>query len=203
MYNPAESYGIPNFRLYATDSLSTIDPANAGMELKYDILNIGQLSINHTARVRVTLRLSSPLSSPVVLLFWDFMNLFRVNCFLLSEIKFCGDTQPEFQYDIVEIQHPTMDEVITPSAEVLTNGSLLLNCTVSNEGSINWRWRKGLSNLQIGPKISMQTANANRTSILTIKQLNFMDANIYSCDATYKHLQSYSTRRYNVEFPSK
>ncbi len=205
MYDSAQDIGIPNFRLFRTHLPTITNPTQAKEEIRFEILNNELLSVDDNARVKVTLHLLTPFASVGVLLSWELQSVYKAEWFLLSEIRFCGDIQPVFPPGLIEFQNPSVDslQLVEPSAEVLANGSLLLNCTVSNEGSFIWRWRKGQSNLRIDPKILIQTADANRTSILTIKQLNFMDANVYSCEATYKNLISYETRRYELQFPSK
>ena len=148
-----------------------------------------------------------PFASPAVLVRWDFTDLYKVELFAVSEVQICGDAQPDFTPSeiLVQFLSPATEEVsVQPSAEFLANEeSLILTCTVSQEGSFEWRWRKGILDLSSSNKTRILSADGTRTSKLIISELDFEDAGQYSCDASFDSINSFMTRPHNVEFPCK
>ena len=175
--------------------------------VNFDLLNNDQLSQNDSTVRRVTLHPQTPFASLGVLIRWDFSNLFNIEWFVASEVRFCGDTQPDFEPSdiLVEFLSPAMEEPlpIQPSAEVLASGSLTLTCTVSLQGSFDWRWRRGIVELSNSDKTEILSADGTRTSKLIINDLSFEDAGIYLCDATFANIFAYATRKHDIQFPSK
>ena len=118
----------------------------------------------------------------------------------------CGDTQPDFTPSemLVQFLSPATEEPVSvqPSAEFLANEeSLIVTCTVSQEGSFEWRWRIGIVDLSSSSKTRILSADGTRTSKLIISGLDFEDAGQYSCDASFDSINCFRTRRHDVEFP--
>ena len=202
---PGQNISMPNMQLYRTSNPTTTDPNIPFTEfIDFYLLDNDELSKNDTTRKKVILRPRTPFSSGSILLRWTFRGLYKVHWFLLSEIRFCKDSQSDFIPGVVLFRTPPLKiKTLHPSAEDLARGSLALICTVPLQGSFNWRWRKGQVTLRDSNKFSILGADGTRTSRLIIHQLDYMDAENYSCDATYSILVSYRTRKYDVQFPSK
>ena len=205
---PEGSISVPNFELYQTPDPTLTEPSATGVQLvEFDLMNNDQLFRDDLIVRRITLRPREPFASPAVLVRWDFTDLYDVEEFAVSEVQICGDTQPDFTPSemLVQFLSPATEEPVPvqPSAEFLANEeSLILTCTVSQEGSFEWRWRRDT----VEPLISTNntrilSADGTRTSKLIISDLNFEDAGQYSCDASFDSTNSFRTRRHNVEFP--
>ena len=206
--HPAEAISLPNFHLYQTSDPSVTDPNTPGIvSVNFDLINNDELSQDDFIVRRIILRPRTPFSSPGVLIRWDFSDLFNVLWFAMSEVKLCGDTQPTFTPSeiLVEFLSPATDELvpILPSAKVLMGDPLTLTCTVSLEGSFEWRWRRGIVKLSTTNKTTILSADGTRTSKLFISDLTFEDAGIYACEATFANVFAYETRRHNIQFLGK
>ena len=72
------------------------------------------------------------------------------------------------------------------------NNILSISCTVVNSGSFVWQW---LYNGDMIPSNNqIQTADATRTSILIINDLNPAGVNNYSCIVRHQNVNIYYTR---------
>ena len=210
---PGRNIGLPKLRLYHTSMSSTVNPTDMGvMEIPFHILGNDQLSQNDSTRRKLTLRPRTPFSVTPriegILLRWDFTGVSNVEWFLLSEVKFCTDSQSSFEPGVVMIQTPAMDQIVQPSAEVFASQSpsLTLTCTVSLQGFYEWRWKRGsviLNGISTHQQHEILSADGTRTSKLVLKQLNFLDADIYTCEATYVFPVSFRSRKFDLRFPSK
>ena len=202
-----ENISLPMFELFHTPSPTTVNSTIRGEIIPFQILNNDQLSGADSNFIKITLRPLSSFANQGVLLTWTFTGLYNVDWFILSEIRMCKDTQPPLVFTPVnqfQFQIPSENQtIIQPSADILASGSLVLTCTLSLQGSFIWRWRKGTVIIQNSTKTSVLSADGTRTSILTINQLNFNDANLYMCETSYSGQNDYGSREYNVQFPSK
>ena len=204
---PEENISLPMFELFQTPSPTVVNSTIRGEIIPFQILNNDQLSGADSNFIKITLRPLSSFANRGVLLTWTFTELYNVDWFILSEIRLCSDTQPPLVFtpaNQFQFQIPSENQtIIQPSADILASGSLVLTCTLSLQGSFIWRWRKGTVIIQNSTKISVLSANGTRTSILTINQLNFNDADLYMCETSYSGQSDYGSREYNVQFPSK
>ena len=210
---PGQNIGLPKLSLYHTSMSSTVNPTDMGvMEIPFHILGNDQLSQNDSTRRKLTLCPRTPFSViprvEGILLRWDFTGVSNVDYFLLSEVKFCTDSQPNFEPGVVMFQTPAVDQIVQPSAEVFASQtpSLTLTCTVSHQGSYEWRWKRGnviLNGTSTHQQYEILSADGTRTSKLVLKQLNFLDADIYTCEATYSFPVSFRSRIFDLQFPGK
>ena len=208
---PEGSISVPNFELYQTPDPTLTEPSATGVQLdqvEFDLMNNDQLSRDDLIVRRITLRPRVPFASPAVLVHWDFTDVYNVELFVISEVQICGDAQPDFTPSemLVQFLSPATEEPVSvqPSAEFLASEeSLILTCTVSQEGSFEWRWRRDTVDLFSSNKTRILSADGTRTSKLNISEPDFEDAGQYSCDASFDSLNSFRTRRHNVEFPCK
>ena len=65
--------------------------------------------------------------------------------------------------------------------------SVELSCTVINEGSFTFSWMGPNRVIANTDRTQLFLADASRTSILTISQLNLSDSGIYTCMSSYRH----------------
>ena len=206
---PGQNISLPKLSLYHTSMSSTINPTGWGVtEIPFHILGNDQLSQNDSTRRKLTLCPQTPFSVipriEGILLRWDFTGVSNVDYFLLSEVKFCTDSQPNFEPGVVMFQTPAVDQIVQPSAEVFASQTLTLTCTVLLQGSYEWRWKQGSVILNnTGAQYEILSADGTRTSKLVLKQLNFLDADIYTCEATYSFPVSFRSRIFDLQFPGK
>ena len=200
---PNQNISLPNLRLYRTSDLS-VTTASEMAEVIFDIWNNRELSDDdHTIR-RVSLLPRTPFMSLVVLLRWTFTEVYNVDWFLLSEVRFCTDSQPTVPSSRVIFQTPiTETQILVVGYETLISKSLILTCTVSNEGSIEWHWSRGSDMMLNSSKFTILSADATRTSKLTARELNELDDEIYTCEATFDNAILPERRSYDVQLPSK
>ena len=207
---PGQNIGLPKLSLYHTSMSSTVNPTDMGVvEIPFHILGNDQLSQNDSTRRKLTLRPQTPFSVTPriegILLRWDFTGVSNVDWFLLSEVKFCTDSQPNFEPGVVMFQTPAVDtQIVQPSAEVFASQTLTLTCTVLLQGSYEWRWKQGSVILNgTSTQHEILSADGTRTSKLVLKKLNFLDADIYTCEATYSFPVSFRSRIFDLQFPGK
>lgn len=204
--------GLPNFELYATSRATLIDPdSNVGDQtadpIEFDLLNNDQLSKDDFAVRKITIRPRTPFTrnDNAILFRWTFEGIYDdIQLLVMSEIQLCGDTQEAFTPGTVQFLTPASEEVVMvqPSSTDLTSGALTLSCTVSLQGSFEWQWRKGDSELlKSDSKTSIFSSDGTRTSILIINQLSFEDSDVYSCDAMFATRTDFQTRSHSVQFP--
>ena len=203
----SESFGVPKFQLYQIpDAAITNASDSRAQTVEYDLLNNDQLNLFDSFVRKITLRPRVPFSSEGVLLTWTFTDLYGVAFFAVSEIGFRHEAIDFIPGEVVFLS-PVNDtpEVFQPNAEALSNGSVVLICTVASQGSFTWQWRKD-GELITGDDISIQSAEATRTSFLwlTFNRLNFNQSGMYSCTASFSFPGgSNETRSHSIVFPGK
>ena len=205
--NPKRGISLPNFELCGLQRyVPTIIPEQYDQQLSFDLINNGQLSQEDEQVRKVTLRLRNPASYSAYLLRWNFNSLFGISWFLLSELTLCGDlplpTYPST--NLISFIAPSNDTTpISPQMGLMGNGSLVLKCTVSNDGHFKWKWREGvLVNLQDGdPGIQIFSADGTRSSVLITSALK-KSVSIH-CDASFTAVISYFERIFDISVFSK
>ena len=139
--NPSNGISVPNFELYGLGSTVSATPTSADPKLDFDIINNNELSLEDNSVRRITLRIRSPKLHNAYLLRWDFDKLLNVSWFMVSEVLLCNDPLPIYDTSTITFKSPITDNtIITPQSELLNNGSIMLTCTVSNEGQFVWRY---------------------------------------------------------------
>lgn len=121
--------------------------------------------------------------------------------FFLSEVTFCTDPLPLFEPNITFDSSSTT--IIQPSAEDLSSGSIELVCTVSSQGSYTWQWERDSST---GIDGVITIGDGSRTTRLTISNLNFNNAGLYSCIAMTTNTmgtQVSNTLVQEIQFPGE
>ena len=208
--NPDNNVGVPSFQLYRTTHTSMVNPLNIAFwqsaeELEFIILDNHLLSkADHNVR-KLTFRLLEESSSLAFLFTWSFASSFKTQWIAISEVKFCGDEQLPLSLNIRDIQFLEPLEFITaliPPAYTLKVRSLDLICTVSTQGSFVWEWTSSDKDLE---DFIITYENATRTSVLTIRDLDFQDTGTYSCEASHSYASEKPSqlKSYSIHFPSK
>ena len=203
--NPRNGISMPNFELYGLDSTESATPASTDPKLDVDIINNNELSLEDNNVRRITLRIRSPVSQNAYLLRWNFDKLLNVSWFMISEILLCNDPLPIYDTSTITFKSPRTDKTtITPQSELLNNGSIMLTCTVSNEGQFMWRWIHGVTRIisDSEPGTSILSADGTRTSVLLTPVSASDSSFLYNCDASFTILASYSARIFEISFPS-
>ena len=183
--NPSQRVGVPNILIYGTSSTNRTMPSTNDSLIPFDIMNNDQLSgLDATVR-SLTLQLRSIASYRAYIIVWDHKNLQSTSWFIMSEISIYLNSQNVTYPTNLNISflNPTLDyTIITPQSKLFSNGFLTLTCTVANEGSFMWRWRKGPREITINDSgTTILTAHATRTSFLRIPAT----PGIYFCDVSY------------------
>lgn len=207
---PRERIGVPNFlTLYGTPDQSSQQPFDVtGVDvvtLSYDLVNNDLLSQSDSRVRRITLRLRESSRNRRYVITWNFSGLYSVEWLLVSEVQLCTSTQPAFPPAQVQFLNPAADapKNIQPNAAVLKNRFLELMCMVSNQGSFNWVWTKGMEELSSNSKTMILSADGTRTSVLRISEIRFQDYGKYTCNVTYNGSVIYTARQKNILFPCK
>lgn len=201
---PMESIGLPNLELFNTANAAVITDPPLDSAVLFDLVGNGQLSQGDSTVRRVTLRFRTPMTVTGLLLRWNFSGLLNVNFFFMSEFVMCTDPLPVYNTGSISFLAPSESmTTVVPTTEFLTTKPLTLTCTVSNEGSFVWRWRRGPVTIVESSKTSLLTADGTRTSILIINQLDFDDAGTYLCEATFSSVLDFYPRLFDVSFPRK
>ena len=204
IYNyPSKQYGVPNFSLYRTSRATTLrQPSSQASELEFDLINNDKLSQNDSGIVhKVTLRLRMPTTLMALLIRWSFDEV-NVRYFNLSEVVLCAD-------DILPDYFTQSITFITPEAKTTTIKSLskskllTLTCTVSMQGSFEWRWKFRSANVTESPFISLWKADGTRTSILNIHNFFCDYAGTYICEVRFSGVTEVYSRMFDVSFQSK
>ena len=202
--NPRNGISVPNFELYGLENTVTDTPASTDPKLDVDIINNNELTLEDNNVRRITLRIRSPASHNAYLLKWNFDKLLNVSMFMISEVLLCNDPLPVYNTSTITFKSPITDKtIITPQSELLNNGSIMLTCTVSNEGQFMWRWIHGVRTVADSePGTSILSADGTRTSVL-ITPVSASDSSfLYSCDASFTILTGYSARTFEIPLPS-
>ena len=136
----------------------------------------------------------------------SFAETYDFDWFLLSEVRFCSDLQPNYQ-PVVMFEFPIPNTTIQPSAEALREGSTEVLCTVSSQGLYTWQWRKDSGVIQNGgSKYRISVGEGSRTTKLMISALSFSDAGQYECTASTLNLRHNTvslSQMQDIEFPGK
>ena len=195
--NPRQGFGWPNFQLHGLANDVTVFPRSGDPQLVFDIFNNSLLSQDDQKVHIVVLRIRSPGSFKGYAIQWNFGNLINVTWLVMSEVVLCRD-QFGNQTTSISFSNPAADNtVITPQSELLSDDSLTLTCSVSNEGHFLWRWRKKnttLINSVNGTKILY--GDATRTSVITVP-VPSIDS-FYYCDISFTSALDYTTRSFEV-----
>ncbi len=120
----------------------------------------------------------------------------------LSEIRFCTQPLPPFKLQALIFQTPS-SIVVQPSAEDLRSGSTELVCTISDEGSYVWQWKRdnAIITMENISQYRITIGDGSRTTKLTINYLDFSDAADYECIATTtQDMDLMNSTVYLVEF---
>ena len=203
--SPRNGISVPNFELYGLESTQSATPASTDPKLDVDIINNNELSLEDNNVRRITLRIRSPASHNAYLLMWNFDKLLNVSLFMISEVLLCNDPLPIYDTSTITFKSPITDyTLITPQSQLLNNGSIMLTCTVSNEGQFMWRWIHGVSRIisDSEPATSILSADGTRTSVLSTPVSASDSSFLYSCDASFTILTLFSARTFEISFPS-
>ena len=196
---------MPNFELYGLENTVSAAPASTDPKLDVDIINNNELTLEHNNVRRITLRIRSPESHNAYLLMWNFDNLLNVSMFVISEVLLCNDPLPTYDTSTITFISPiSHNTIITPQSELLNNGSIMLTCTVSNEGQFMWRWIHEVTRIisDSEPGTSILRADGTRTSVLITPESASDSSFLYSCDASFTILTGFSLRTFEISFPS-
>ena len=145
---PDENIGLPNFQL--STGAKTVD---------FSISGQNELSTDDRRVRSVTLNVQSlgTTSGTEVGVDVSFNGLSNIEQFYLSEVSFFELREPiTFQYP------PSDNTVVNPFPH--TPSSIVLNCTVNEMGTFEWRWKKGeqvISDIQLG--IAQSTRESRHT----------------------------------------
>ena len=204
MYNyPAMGFGLPNLELYGTSSVTVLNNPPPESALEFDLINNDKLSQDDINRLRrVTLRLRMLTTVKALLLRWNFAGLLNFKFFGLSEFVLCEeDSLPEYDNtQSIPFLAPKMNFTVTlPKIDK----SLILNCTVSIQGSFEWQWKNGSINIVQSSTTSLFTADGTRTSILRINEPKFTDVGTYMCEARFSGMNETYSRLFDIQLPSK
>ena len=202
--NPRNGISVPNLELYGLENTVSDTPTSTDPKLDVDIINNDELSLEDNNVRRITLRIRNPVSQNAYLLRWSFDKLLNVSWFMISEILLCSDPLPIYDTSTITFKSPITDKtIITPQSELLNNGSIMLTCTVSNEGQFMWRWVHGVSRIisDSEPGTSILSADGTRTSVL-LKPVSTSDSSfLYQC-VSFTIPISFSARSFEIAFPS-
>ena len=203
--SPRNGISVPNFELYGLESTVSATPTSTDPKLDVDIINNNELTLEDNNVRRTTLRIRSPESHNAYLLRWSFDKLLNVSWFMISEVLLCNDPLPIYGTSTITFKSPISDKtIITPQSELLNNGSIMLTCTVSNEGQFMWRWIHGVTRIILESELgtSIFSADGTRTSVL-LKPVSTSDISfLYTCDASFTIPISFSARSFEIAFPS-
>ena len=203
--SPRNGISVPNFELYGLESTVSATPTSTDPKLDVDIINNNELSLEDNNVRRITLRIRSPASHNAYLLMWNFDKLLKVSLFMISEVLLCNDPLPIYDTSTITFKSPITDNTITTlQSELLNNGSIMLTCTVSNEGQFMWRWIHGVTRIisDSEPATSILSADGTRTSVLSTPVSASDNSFLYSCDASFTIRTSFSARTFQISFPS-
>ncbi len=126
------------------------------------------------------------------------------NTLLLSEVRFCTNLQPQYTPDFMFLSPLT--NIVEPSADDLSSGSVELVCTVSGQGSYTWTWEKDNSEILSSAVSLIVVGDGSRTSKLTIRNLSFSSAAEYKCTGGAVDLLNAVTTGFvvhEIQFPGK
>ena len=184
---PAQGFSLPNLELYSTAAPTIVDPNSPrNQRIEFELQNNNVLSQDDYQVTSVSLSLLETLSTPNLLLYWNYTGVYNLDFFMVSEVDFCSNTQPPGETQIT-FQDPQSDNsVIIPTVEELTVARYItLNCTVSSSGLFEWQWKQSENGrmLSNNSRFSLFTADGTRTSILQITELSVSDATEYTCEA--------------------
>lgn len=199
--------GVPQFELYTTLRI-TINPGDPQVErVPYDFLKNEHLLGNDTRMRNITLRLRTPIRTEYLLLRWLFTDV-PIASLTFSEIRLCGDVQPDYVFQPIQFQTPTQEETnLLPSARDLARSffAFVLTCTISNSGSFTWRWTKDDGPISsVRQDFRVQHFDATRSSRLVLFNPSQSDANaVYTCHVSNDRLTSINGKRQFVTFPRK
>ena len=203
--SPRNGISVPNIGLYGLESTVSATPTSTDPKLDVDIIDNNELSLEDNNVRRITLRIRSPASHDAYLLRWNFDKLLNVSLFMISEVQLCNDPLPVYDTSTITFKSPISDTtIITPQSELLNNGSIMLTCTVSNEGQFKWRWIHGITRIisDSDPGTSILSADGTRTSVL-ITPVSASDSSfLYSCDASFTIRTGFFARTFEISFPS-
>ena len=189
--NPSQHVGVPNILVYGASNPDQITSKSTDTLIPFDILSNDHLSDLDATVKKLTLRLRFLASYRAYVIVWDYNNLQNTFWFIMSEISVCSDPL---------ITYPSNLTIsFLTQSQLLNNGTLTLICTVANEGSFMWRWRKGPTEITNNdPGITILSAHATRTSVLRISFV--LDS--YFCDVSYTARINYFSTCVNC-FPSR
>ena len=151
----------------------------------------------------ISIRPFPPLSAANLRTSFQFTVFHDFDWVFLSEIRFCTQPQPPFQQLNVIFQTPS-HIIVQPSADDLRRRSTELVCTIPGEGSYVWQWKRDNATIIIEniADYRITIGDGNRTTKLTINNLDFSDAANYECIATTTHnVDLRNSTVYLVEFP--
>ena len=166
------------------------------------ILNNQDLAQTDNQIRTISIQPFPPLSAANLRIRFQFTVFYDFDWVFLSEIRFCTQPQPPFQLQALIFQTPS-SIVVQPSADNLRRGSTELVCTISSEGSYVWQWKRGNAIIMMENKgdYRITIGDGSRTTMLTIKNLDFSNADNYECIATTHDVDLMNSTAYLVEFP--
>ena len=151
----------------------------------------------------ISIRPFPPLSAANLRIRFQFTAFHDFDWVFLSEIRFCTQPQPPFQLKALIFQTP-LSIVVQPSADDLRRGSTELVCTISDEGSYVWQWKRDNAIIMMEniSQYRITIGDGSRTTKLRINNLDFSDAANYECIATTtQDMDLRNSTVYLVEFP--
>ena len=198
---PAQGFSLPNLQLYSTPTLFTTNPTIQNVQrIEFDLRNNSILSQDDHQVTNISLTFSRTRSNNFLLL-WDYIGVYNLNFFMVSEVDFCNDDQPPVETRIT-FQDPQLDNsVIIPTVEELTVAkTTTINCTVSSSGLFEWQWSQNKSMISSNGKFSIFTADGTRTSILQLTELSVSDDAEYTCEVRRRNGE-YMPKTQILSFP--
>ncbi len=135
---------------------------------------------------------------------FQFNQFHDFNTLLLSEVRFCTNLQPFYTPDFMFLS--PLSNIVEPSADDLSSGSVELVCTVSGQGSYTWMWEKDNSEISNFVNYQIVVGDGSRTSTLTIRNLTFSSAAEYRCTGEAVDLSTAVTTGsvvHEIQFPGK
>ena len=200
---PAQGFSLPNLELYSVVGATIVDPNSSrdNQRIEFELQNNNFLSQENYRVTNVSLSLFETLSTPGLLLRWNYTGVYNLDFFMVSEIDFCTNTQPPGETPIT-FQHPPSDNsVIMLTVEELTTVRYItINCTVYSSGLFEWQWSQSETVLSNNTRFNNFTADGTRTSILQITEPSTSDAAVYRCEVTRRRGGGSMTRTQSLRF---
>ena len=198
---PASSISLPDLELSVVQYGATVD-SDVTTTIESIVVDNDELTQTDSQVRTVTVQPLSPLTTLNLRLTMHFTEFHDFDWMLLSEVRFCNETQrnttPAIQFQ------PPHSQVVQPGAAELTAGTSELVCTLSTEGSYTWTWERNKSVLSNrDPNYRVTVGDASRMAKLMILNLNFSSAGEYTCTATSAYLQHNGSLTQEIQFPGE